>query len=79
MKVKTLNRIGSILILCGLVGVVITVAEMMTVRSGETIDSASALAEAISATLAPASIGALLVLVGMIMVLLGWWRGRPEK
>lgn len=79
IKVKTLKRTGWILILCGLVGVGITAAEMMTIRSGETIESPPVLAEAISGTLAPATIGALLALAGLIMVLLGWWRGRPRK
>lgn len=79
MKVKTLKRIGWILILCGLVGVGITTAEMMTMRLGETTDSPRVHAEAISGTLAPATIGSLLALTGLIMVLLGWWRGRPRR
>ena len=76
---KTLKRTGWILILCGLAGVGITAAEMLTIRSGETIDSAPALSEAISGTLGPAMMGALSALVGVIMVLFGCWRGRPKK
>ena len=79
MKVKTLKRTGWILILCGLVGGGTTAAEMMTIRLGETIDSPPVLAEAISGTLASATIGSLLALTGLVMVLLGWWRGRPRK
>jgi hypothetical protein len=79
MKAKTLKRIGWILILCGLVGVGITTAEMMTMRLGETTDSPRVHAEAISGTLAPATIGSLLTFTGLIMVLLGWWRGRPRR
>ena len=79
MKVKTLKRTGWILILCGLIGVGFTAAAMMTIGPGEGIDSPPALAEAISGTLAPATIGALLAFAGLIIVLLGWWRGRPRK
>ena len=43
MKVKTLKRTGWILILCGLVGVGITTAEMMTLRLEGTIEEARGL------------------------------------
>ena len=76
---KTLERTGWILILCGLIGVGFTAAAMMTIGPGEGIDSPPALAEAISGTLAPATIGHLLALAGLVMVLLGWWRGRAMK
>ena len=79
VKVKMLKRTGWILLICGLVGVGFTAADMMTIGSGEVIDSPAVLAEAISGTLAPATFGALLALVGLIMVLLGWRRGRPVK
>ena len=79
MKVKSLKRTGWLLILCGLVGVGITTAEMMTLRLEGSIDSPRVHAEAISGTLAPATIGSLLTLTGLIMVLLGWWRGRPRR
>ena len=79
MKLKICIRAGWILMLCGLLGVGITVAEMMAIYSGETIKSGSALAEAISGTLIPAIIGSLLTFVGLIMVLAGWWRVRPQN
>ncbi|MBR9759567.1 hypothetical protein GYB43_04560 [bacterium] len=79
MKTKTLKRIGWILILCGLLGVGMTTAEMMTLSLEETTDSPRVHAEAISGTLTPATIGSLLTLTGLIMVLLGWWRGRTKR
>ncbi len=79
MKVKTLKRTGWILILCGLVGAGITAADISAIYSGETTDSPPVLAEAISNTLAPATVGALMALVGVIMVLRCWWRGRRTK
>jgi len=79
MKLKTGIRTGWILMLCGLLGVGISAAEKMAIFSGETIESASALAEAISGTLIPATIGVLLAFVGLIMVMLGWWRVRPQN
>jgi len=77
VKMKTFKRTGWILIVCGLVGNAVTAAEIMTIRSGEKINSASALAEAISSALVPAAIGVVLSLAGLIIVLLGWWHGRP--
>ena len=79
IKVKTLKQTGWIFILSGLAGVGITTAEIMTIRRGQTIDSPRVHAEAISGALAPATIGSLLTLTGLIMVLLGWWRGRPRR
>ena len=79
MKVQTLKRTGWILILCGLAGVGVTTAEMMSILREETIDSPRVYAEAISGTLSPAIIGSLLALTGLIMVLLGWWRGRLRR
>ena len=79
MKLKTRIRTGWILMLCGLLGVGITAAEMMAIYSGETIKSASALAEAISGTLIPATIGSLLTFVVLIMVLVSWWHVRPQN
>ena len=65
--------------LCGLLGVGITAAEMIAIGSGETIDSPPLLAAAVSGTLFPATIGSLSALAGLIMVSLGWWRGRPSQ
>ena len=79
MKVQTLKRTGWILILGGLTGVGVTTAEMMSILREETIDSPRVYAEAISGTLSPAIIGSLLALTGLIMVLLGWWRGRLRR
>ena len=79
MKLKTQIRTGWILMLCGLLGGGITAAEIIAIYSAGTIKSASALAEAISGTLIPATIGSPLWSIGLIMVLLGWLRGRPQN
>ena len=79
MKAKALERTGWILILCGLVGAGITAADLFATYSGETIDASPVLAEAISSTLVPATVGALLATVGVILVLLSWWRGRRTQ
>ena len=79
MKSKRLKLIGLLLILAGLVGVGITAADMSAIYSAETGDSAPALAEAISGTMVPATVGVLLALVGVVLVLCGWWRGRRAK
>jgi len=79
MKVRGLKRTGWIIIFCGLAGVGITTAELMSILREETIDSPSVYAEAIRGTLSPAVIGSLLALTGLIMVLLGWWRGRLRR
>jgi hypothetical protein len=79
MKVKTLKRTGWILMLAGLIVAAITVADIYVINTTATIGSSPALAEAISNTLAPATIGSLLALAGLILVLSGWWRGRRTK
>ena len=52
---------------------------MIETYKAQTSDSAAALAEGISSSLLPASIGAPLCLAGLILVLLAWWRGREAK
>ena len=79
MKIKLLKRTGKILLLCALVGLGITATNMITIISDQTIDSVPAFTEAISGTLLPATIGSVLGLAGLIMVLVGWWRRRPQK
>jgi len=79
MKVETLKRTGWILMLAGLIGAAITAADIYVINTTKTIGSSSALAEAISNTLVPATLGALLALAGLILVLSGWWRGRRTK
>ena len=71
--------VGWTLILAGLVGVGITAVDINGIYTGGTNDSAPALAEAISGTLAPATVGFLLVLVGVVLVLRAWWRTRRTK
>ena len=79
MKATRLKLIGLLLILAGLVGVGVTAVDIIGIYTHETIDSASALAGAISGTLVPATVGSLLALVGVVLVLIGWWRGRQGK
>ena len=79
MKAKKLKLIGLLLILAGLVGVGVTAVALNGIYTRETFDSASALAEAISGKLVPATVGSLLALAGLILVLSGWWRGRQGK
>lgn len=76
MTLKPLGRTGWLLVVAGLAGGGITFAKMVAIYSGGGIASHPALAEAISATLIFATIGSLLVLAGIVMVLLGWWRKR---
>lgn len=79
MKSTTLKRTGWILMLAGLVGVGITAVGMIATYKAETSYSATGLAEGINSSMLPASIGAPLVLAGLILALLGWWRGRGAK
>ncbi|MDG1301722.1 MAG: hypothetical protein P8R37_09065 [Opitutae bacterium] len=79
MTTISLKRAGWILIIAGLVGVGITAVDLNGIYTSETNDSAPALAEAISGTLAPATVGFLLVLVGVVLVLRAWWRTRRTK
>ena len=65
--------------LAGLAGLGMTMAGMIEIYNGQTNGSAPALAEGISGSLIPASIGAPLFLAGLILVLLGWWRGLGAK
>ena len=79
MTTISLKRAGWILILAGLVGVGITAVDINGIYTSETTDSAPALAEAISGTLVPATVGSLLALVGVVLVLRAWWRTRWTK
>jgi len=79
MKAKKLKLIGLLLILAGLVGVGVTAVALNGIYTRETFDLASALAEAISGKLVPATVGILLALAGVILVLSGWWRERRGK
>jgi len=76
VKPKNLKRTGLVLILAGLAGVGMTAAGMINSYKTEAISSAPTLAEAISDSMVPASIGAPLVLAGLILIVHGWWRGR---
>jgi len=79
MKAKKLKLIGLLLILAGSVGVGVTAVALNGIYTRETFDLASALAEAISGKLVPATVGILLALAGVILVLSGWWRERRGK
>ena len=79
MKPKNLKRTGLVLILAGMAGVVMTAVGMSNAYKTEASDSAPAFAEAISDSLLPATIGTPLVLAGLILALLGWWRGRGRS
>ena len=79
MEAKKLKLIGLLLILAGLVGVGVTAVALNGIYTRETFDLASALAEAISGKLVPATVGILLALAGVILVLSGWWRERRGK
>jgi len=79
MEAKKLKLIGLLLILAGLVGVGVTAVALNGIYTRETFDLASALAEAISGKLVPATVGILLALAGVILVLSGWWRERQGK
>ena len=80
MKSTNLKRTGLALMLAGMVGVGMTVVGMLETFKAQTSYSApAALAEGISSSLLPASIGGPLFLAGLIFVLLVWWRGREEK
>jgi len=79
VKAKKLKLIGLLLILAGSVGVGVTAVALNGIYTRETFDSASALAEAISGKLVPATVGILLALAGVILVLSGWWRERRGK
>jgi len=79
MKTATLKRTGITLLLAGTAGLGITMTGMLRTYQTQAGDSATALAEGISGSLLPASIGSLLFLAGLIMVLLAWWYGRGTK
>ena len=71
-----LKRTGLILILGGLAGAGITAAGIIEAYRSKAEDSAPALAEGIGDSLLPSSIGAVLLLVGLIMVIVAWCRER---
>jgi hypothetical protein len=79
MKSAHFKRTGLVLILGGIAGVGMTAVGMMKAYREQADISAPALAEGISSSLIPASIGAPLVLAGLILVLVGWWRGRRSR
>lgn len=56
-----------------------TAVGMLETFNAQASYSAPALAERISNSLIPSSIGGLLFLVGLILVLLVWWRGRGAE
>ncbi len=79
MTTISLKLVGWTLILAGLVGVGITAVDINDIYTSGANDSAPTLAAAISGTLAPATVGFLLVMVGVVLVLRAWWRNRRTK
>ena len=77
MKNRRLKRTGLILLLAGMVGVAMTAAGMIGAYKEQATVSAKTLAEDISNSLLPATIGCPLVLAGLALFLLGWWNSRP--
>ena len=84
MKNRQLKRTGLILILAGMIGVVITTAGMIGAYrkaapgTGSTLSTAD-YAKDIAGGFLPAEIGFPLILIGLILLLLGWWRARSTK
>ena len=83
MKNKRLKRTGFILILAGMIGVIITTAGMIGAfrkasSTGPTLSSED-YAKDIVGVLLPAEIGSPLILIGLVLVIVGWWRSRKEK
>lgn len=79
MKTKNRERFGLALILIGMGGVATTAVGMLMGFSAESSPSVAALAQDISSVLAPATIGASLVPIGLAVLPIGWWRGRGAK
>lgn len=79
MKPKNQSITGVVLILAGIAAVVITFVSILNAFDLQTGQSASTLAQSISNAILPACIGVPITLVGLIMVLLGWSRGRKTK
>ncbi|MEM7602886.1 MAG: hypothetical protein AAF357_15925 [Verrucomicrobiota bacterium] len=79
MKANTLKRTGWILIVCGLVAVGMSAAGVAAIDGEGVTESASVLAEQISAQLGPAAVGALLALIGVVLVLRAWFVDRRAK
>ena len=83
MKNKRLKRTGFILILAGMIGVIMTTAGMIGAfrkasSTGPTLSSED-YAKDIVGVLLPAEIGSPLILIGLVLVIVGWWRSRKEK
>ena len=83
MKNKRLKRTGVILILAGMIGVVITIAGMIGAfrkasSTGSTL-SPEDYAKDIAGALLPVAIGSPLILAGLVLVLLGWWRAHSTE
>ena len=76
MKTTYLRRSGLVLMIAEVVGVAMTAAGMFETYRTQASSSASALAEGISSSLPPSIVGGLLFSAGLILLLLGWWRGR---
>ena len=84
MKNKRLKRTGFILILAGMIGVIITTAGMIGAYRKAASSSGSNLssedyAKDIAGVLLPAEIGSPLILIGLVLVIVGWWRSPKEK
>ncbi len=77
LRNRRLQRSGLILLLAGMVGVAMTAAGMIGAYKEQATVSATTLAEDVSNSLLPATIGCPLVLAGLALFLLGWWNSRP--
>lgn len=79
MNSTILNRSGLFLIVAGIVGVGISALGIRNTFVEQGGQDPAVLAEGINGTLVPALVGALLLLVGVIMVVAVWWRGYRSK
>jgi hypothetical protein len=83
MQNRHLQRSGLILLFAGMVGVAMTAAGMIgAFRKASSTSpplSSEDYAKDIVGVLLPAEIGSPLILIGLLLVLLGWWRSRNEK
>lgn len=63
------------LMLCTLTGMISSFNNFSSVEAG----SASTLAQSIESALGPMTIGGPIFIVGLTLLLVGWWRGRETQ
>jgi len=76
MVMSNIKRFGYSLIVIGLIGTGITVAGILNTHDMAQQEAATSFAERISQNLWPASVSFPLLIVGLVLLIIGWLRNR---